>query len=80
MMRADLQYLDRVLAPIADEREKLKVELRSAPRISIFQKAGTPRSPDGRPRVQNAALAGGGGFFTVVFLVLLTGRKRPVTR
>ncbi len=70
MMKSDLQYLDRVLAPIADEREKLKVELRSAPRISIFQEAGTPKSPDGKPRIQYAALSGGGGFVAVVFLVL----------
>jgi hypothetical protein len=46
MMRSELQYLDRVLVPIADEREKLKVELRSTPRITRFQDAAAPHSPD----------------------------------
>jgi len=46
MMRSELQYLERVLAPIADEREKLKIELRSTPRIEVFQRAETPKSPD----------------------------------
>ncbi len=70
MMRSELQYLERVFAPIADEREKLKVEQRSAPRISVFQRAEAPKSPDGKPRYQNAAVAGGGGFFAVICLVL----------
>ena len=45
MMRSELQYLDKVLAPIADEREKLKVELRSTPRITVFQRPNRPRRP-----------------------------------
>jgi capsular exopolysaccharide synthesis family protein len=70
MMRNDIQYLDRVLVPIADERERLKVELRSTQRITRFQEAAAPHSPDGKPRIQTAAMSGCGGFFGVVFLVL----------
>ena len=43
-MRSELQYLDKVLSPIADEREKLKVELRSTPRITVFQRAEPPKA------------------------------------
>ena len=70
MMRSELQYLDKVLAPIADEREKLKVELRWTPRITVFQRAEPPKAPDGKPRLQNAATAGIGGLFIAIFLVL----------
>ena len=58
MMRSELQYLDKVLSPIADEREKLKVELRSTPRITMFQKAEPPKTADSRARLRNAALGG----------------------
>ena len=70
MMRSELQYLEKVLTPIADEREKLKVELRSTPRITVFQKAEPPKTPEGKPRLQNAATAGIGGLFGTIFLVL----------
>ena len=63
MMRSELQYLDKVLSPIADEREKLKVELRSTPRITVFQQAEPPKTPDGRAHLRNTAMAGLGGFF-----------------
>jgi hypothetical protein len=46
MLRNDLQYLDKVFASIADEREKLKVEIDSMLRISVFQRAEAPKSPD----------------------------------
>jgi len=46
MMRSELQNLDKVLAPIAEEREKLKVELESVPRISVFQRAEAPKTAD----------------------------------
>jgi polysaccharide biosynthesis transport protein len=46
MMRHELQYLENSLLPIADERERLKVELRSGDRVSYFQKAEPPNSPD----------------------------------
>jgi polysaccharide biosynthesis transport protein len=39
MMRADIKNLDSVMASIAQEREKLKVEIRAAPRVTILQRA-----------------------------------------
>ncbi len=69
-MRSELQYLDKVLAPIADEREKLKIELHYASRISIFQRAGTPKIPEGHAHLEATALAGCGGFLGVIFLIL----------
>ena len=46
MMRSEMQYLDKVLTPIADEREKLKVELRSTrphQRLPARRSAQDPR-------------------------------------
>ncbi len=78
MMRSELQYLDKVLSPIADEREKLKVELRSTPRITVFQQAEPPKTPDGRAHLRNTAMAGLGGFLAAIFLVVLldAGKQR----
>jgi polysaccharide biosynthesis transport protein len=70
MMRGELQYLDKVLTPIADEREKLKVELQSMPRISVIQPVEAPKSPDSNARLQNVVLGGTGSFLGVIFLVL----------
>ena len=42
MMRADIKNLDQVLGGVATEREKLKVEIRSAPRVTLLQKAEKP--------------------------------------
>ena len=70
MLRGELQYKEKILAPIAEEREKLKVELRTVPRITVFQKAESPKSPDGGYRIQCMAMAGFGGFFGIYLLVL----------
>ncbi len=42
MMRADIKNLDQVLSGVATEREKLKVEIRSAPRVTLLQRAEKP--------------------------------------
>ncbi len=70
MMRSELMELDSILKPIAEKRDKLSVELSSMPRISVFQSAEAPKSPDAKARVMNTGLAGGGSFFAVVFLLL----------
>jgi len=70
MMRNELQYLDKVLAPIAEEREKLKVELRSTPRITLIQRPSPPKVPSSKPRLRAVASAGLGGLFLPIFLVL----------
>ena len=41
--KAKLKNLNEVLASIAAEREKLRVELNSAPRIILYQKAEEPK-------------------------------------
>jgi capsular exopolysaccharide synthesis family protein len=70
MMRSELQFLDKVLGPIADERERIKGELRSKPRITEFQKAAVPPIPDSKARLQAVAVAGLGGFCLAIFLIL----------
>ena len=42
MLRGELKNLEAVLASISEEREKLKVELHSAPRIAVIQPAEVP--------------------------------------
>lgn len=79
MMRAELQYLEKVLTPIADERAKLKVELRSTPRITLFQRAQAPSKADHSSQVQSTAFAGLLGFFAPGCLVLWWDvRKRRI--
>jgi hypothetical protein len=46
MLRGDIENVEKVLAPIAEAREKLKVELSTPPRITVWQKAVAPRSAD----------------------------------
>jgi beta-lactamase regulating signal transducer with metallopeptidase domain len=46
MMRADIKNLELVLTAIATEREKLRVEIRATPRITLIQRADVPESPD----------------------------------
>jgi capsular exopolysaccharide synthesis family protein len=70
MLRSDLAYLDKVFASIANEREKLKVELDSMLRISIFQPAVSPHSPDASARLGSVTVGGLGSFLGVIFLVL----------
>jgi len=68
--QSELQQLERIIVPIADEREKLKIELRATPRITKFQDATKPTMPDGKARLQGAAIGGLLGFFGVIFLIL----------
>ena len=48
MMRADIKHLDDVLAGVANEREKLKVEVRSPARVSLLMPADVPDSESNR--------------------------------
>jgi len=57
MMRAEIDHLDHVLNGIAEEREKLKVELRSSSRITPLQPAEPPKSPDRTGRIPLTAFA-----------------------
>jgi polysaccharide biosynthesis transport protein len=44
-MQAQLHYLDKILEPLGEQREKLTVELGAAPRITVFQ----PHTEPGKP-------------------------------
>jgi len=46
MMRAEMEQLSEVLQTVAEEREMLKIELRSKPRVQLFQRAEVPKNPD----------------------------------
>ena len=52
MMRTDVRHVDQILSSIAEERERLKVELRSTPRVLVLgnqdQPADVPESETGR--------------------------------
>lgn len=43
IMRGEIDRLNSVLTHIHDAREKLKVELRSGPRVQVIERAGVPR-------------------------------------
>ncbi|MEO1525485.1 MAG: hypothetical protein AAFX06_08610 [Planctomycetota bacterium] len=60
MMRSEIEQLDVVIASIAQQREELKVELQSRPRVEVLRKASDLESAD---FVQRAALSGFAGLF-----------------
>jgi len=57
MMRDEIDQRMQVLKGIADEREKLKVELRSRSRVTLLERAKQPKSPDGTGRLAMTTLA-----------------------
>jgi polysaccharide biosynthesis transport protein len=46
MMQTEIDQLTKTLNGIADEREKLQVEIRAMPRVTLLQRAGTGPSKD----------------------------------
>jgi succinoglycan biosynthesis transport protein ExoP len=61
MMRAEARVLENLLQRIGDERQKLAIELRSRPRITLIQRASPPALPDQERRLQLTVLASLGG-------------------
>ncbi len=49
MMRAEIQHLDLTLTTIGRQRDELRVELRSTPRINLVQTAERPKTEVNRP-------------------------------
>jgi polysaccharide biosynthesis transport protein len=45
MMQSDIKNLDVMLMGVATERDKLRVEIRATPRITLLQKADVPEVP-----------------------------------
>lgn len=46
MMQAEIKNIDAFLAGIAAEREKLRIEVRATPRVTLLQRADVPETPD----------------------------------
>jgi capsular exopolysaccharide synthesis family protein len=80
MMHAEVKSLDQVLSNIEEEREKLKVELHSAPRITLLQSADVPEKESGFAlRLAVTGFAGLVGFFMpMIGIVLWDTRSRRI--
>jgi polysaccharide biosynthesis transport protein len=70
MMRAEINQHESVLHSIAEERERLKVELRSGGRAIVLQRADVPEGPDTSVRFRLAALTGLLGFALPLGLIV----------
>jgi capsular polysaccharide biosynthesis protein len=71
MLRAEIEHLDAVQRQITAEIEKLKVEINSAPRISVWEPAEVPLAPSNViSRMVLAAIAMLVAFCCVVGIVL----------
>ncbi len=66
MMRAEIEHIERIVSGIADERERLKVELRSGGRVAELQEAHVPKVPDQRNQLSIALFAGLAGLLIPV--------------
>lgn len=62
MMRVNIENMERILGEIASEREKLRIEVDSDPRVTELMAAREPISPDPNRRVPLAVLAGAFAF------------------
>ena len=81
MMRSEIASLEAVLNPVAEERERVRVELRSAPRIAVLQQAEMPRAPDQMLRAQLSVFGGLLGIGLPAFgILLLDVRSRRISR
>lgn len=63
MIRTEIALIQGTMQTAADEREKLLIEVRSNPRISLYDKAAVPTAPDSDRQLQYTVLAGLAGFF-----------------
>ncbi len=63
MMRSEIALLEGLLKSVADEREKLNIEIRNRPRITLIHRADPPAAPDRDKKLQLTVLAGLAGFF-----------------
>jgi succinoglycan biosynthesis transport protein ExoP len=73
MLRAEARRLEDLLNTIAQQREKLTIELGAKPRISVVQAATIPAVPE--PNLKLPVTAGAaGGAFTLSLCVIWLGR------
>ena len=58
MMRGEIEHLERVLGSIAQQREELKVELQSRPRVEVLREATELEPVGGLQRITLPVFAG----------------------
>lgn len=79
MMRSEIALLEGILKSVADEREKLNIEIRNRPRITLIHKADPPAAPDRDKKPQLTVLAGLAGFFVPFMgIIWLDARSRRI--
>lgn len=79
MMRSEIALLEGLLKSVADEREKLNIEIRNRPRITLMHRADPPAAPDRDRKPQLTVLAGLGGFFLPFLgIIWLDARSRRI--
>ncbi len=80
MMWAETRILENLVQRIGDERQKLAIELRSRPRVTLLQRAFAPVLPDQERRLQLAIFAAVFGMAIPVFgLLWMDVRRRRVS-
>lgn len=71
MKRSEIDQLSDVLQTISQQRQQLRVELKSQLRVNVEQRADQARPANFMKRVSFAGLAGMGGFILPAALILL---------
>lgn len=78
-LRAEVELARKTLQTIAEERNRLAIELRAKPRITVVQRAEAPRVADTDRRIQLAVMGGLAGFILPGALILWWDvRRKPV--
>lgn len=78
-LRAEVDLARKTLQTIAEERNRMSIELRAKPRITVVQRAEAPRVADQDRRVQLATLAGLAGLVVPgAILLWWDTRRKPV--
>ncbi|MGQ9505322.1 MAG: polysaccharide biosynthesis tyrosine autokinase [Thermogutta sp.] len=78
-LRAEVDLARKTLQTIAEERNRMSIELRAKPRITVVQRAETPRVADQDKRIQLATLAGLAGLILPGAVLLWWDvRRKPI--
>ncbi len=78
-LRAEVELARRTIQTIAEERNRMSIELRAKPRITVVQRAEAPRVAEQDKRVQLSVLAGLAGLVLPgMTLLWWDTRRKPV--
>ncbi|MGB4728103.1 MAG: hypothetical protein WBH86_11930, partial [Thermogutta sp.] len=78
-LRAEVELARKTVQTIAEERNRMSIELRAKPRITVVQRAEAPRVADQDRRVQLSVLAGLAGLVLPgITLLWWDTRRKPV--